>query len=90
MSYTSTPEGRMVDQKYWASWVIEFMWDLTMGLWQHRNQVLHGQTTQEQAHILLENVHLKARQLYQSFHPIMSSFLIYTENIGAETVNHIR
>ncbi len=54
--------------KFWVSHFISALWQLTTAMWANRNSIVHGNTCQEQAQILLTTLHTQVSDHYRAFH----------------------
>jgi hypothetical protein len=54
--YQEARRATDINLEYWASFLTEQMWKVMMSLRKHRNQVVYGASTEEQATILLDNL----------------------------------
>jgi hypothetical protein len=48
---------------YWASLLVDQLWKFSLGLWQNRNSVAHGETLEDQAIITMTSLHEKGIKL---------------------------
>ncbi len=51
--YMKEENGKRFNQDSWASMLITCLWRFAKQMWAHKNQVVHGQTAEEQAGIFL-------------------------------------
>ena len=59
--------GTKLDLQYWISSLIESLWAFTLDLWRHRNRIVHGDTIEEQARVLLTTLQNQVMDLYSEF-----------------------
>jgi hypothetical protein len=59
--------GTPLELQYWSSSLIEGLWAFTMGLWKHRNQIVHGDKIEDQARVLLTSLQNQVMDLYSEF-----------------------
>jgi hypothetical protein len=60
-------KGIHTNQEYWSSVLISILWKFTTQMWANWNQVVHGQTAEEQADVILTRLHGKVQDYYNSF-----------------------
>ncbi len=71
-----TPTADKVSgSKQWAFTLIDSLWHVSIELWHYRNSIVHGQTVEEQASILLGQLHDKVQSYYATF-TTTSSFIL--------------
>jgi hypothetical protein len=65
--YVKQDTGKDIDQAYWSSMLINIIWRFTKLMWKHRNQIVHGETVEDQAAVILQQLHDKAQAYYASY-----------------------
>jgi hypothetical protein len=66
-AYHRQATGRALDQECWSSKLIMCLWKFIKGMWQQRNQVVHGDTVEEQAQIIHWEPRDKVTHYYQLY-----------------------
>jgi len=56
-----------MDPEYWTSLFINYVWNFTKAMWQNRNLIVHGATSEEQAIRELEQLSMQIKQHYDSY-----------------------
>jgi len=56
-----------MDPEYWTSLFINYVWNFTKAMWQNRNLIVHGATSEEQAIRELEQLRMQFKQHYDSY-----------------------
>jgi hypothetical protein len=51
----------------WASFLIRYNWVFIRSMWKTRNQIVHGAKVEEQADVILRDLHQKVHHYYQKF-----------------------
>jgi hypothetical protein len=57
-----------VKKDNWSVHFISLIWDFTRTLWNNRNQIIYGSTTDEAVSHQMSILHSKVRNLYQQYH----------------------
>ncbi len=52
--YVKQDTGKDIDQAYWSSMLINITWRFIKLMWKHRNQIVHGETVEDQAAVILQ------------------------------------